>query len=42
MDETIRQFLEGKKYTSSETIRTFQYTLQTFENIIEDGGGDMK
>jgi site-specific recombinase XerD len=42
MDETIKQFLEGKKFTSQETIQTFRYTLQTFQNIIEDGGGDMK
>ncbi len=34
--------MEGKKFTSPETILTFQDILQTFQTIIEDGGGDMK
>ncbi|MGX1266797.1 site-specific recombinase XerD [Rossellomorea marisflavi] len=41
MDERIAEFLDSRKRTSQDTIRTFRYTLIHFQSVIEDGGGDM-
>lgn len=41
MDDLITEFLDSRKRTSQDTIRTFLYTLNHFRSVIEDGGGDM-
>ncbi|MFS0593197.1 tyrosine-type recombinase/integrase [Cytobacillus horneckiae] len=41
MNVKLREFLDGKKFDSKETFRTFQYTLQNFQKVTEEGGGDL-